>query len=192
MDGRLSGARKRRVDLHLKRCARCRAFYEAERREHEIWFRALNDVSDIPQMSEGFEKRFLSCMASVKAKPFRPFFKWFRRVAIFLVMAGGASYAAWIGSSNAVGAARPDESETGALVQRGAQEPYSYIQDGWPVENVCNSAVSDAIDVNVGARSVAVMMADTGTLEARYRSICPSAGCPLDCTELHGTVILFR
>ena len=48
IENRLSASCRRKVNLHLSRCAECRAFLAAEQTEHAAWFRALNDVSDIP------------------------------------------------------------------------------------------------------------------------------------------------
>ena len=48
VENRLSASCRRKVNLHLSRCAECRAFLAAEQTEHAAWFRALNDVSDIP------------------------------------------------------------------------------------------------------------------------------------------------
>ena len=192
MDGQLPMSRKLRIDLHLRRCARCREFCESERREHTAWFRALNDVSDIPQMAPDFEARFLSSIKPLKARPVGQFFKWFRRAAVLLILAGGASYAAWTGS-NANRATAVTEAVSAETVTMGSGTPYSYIQDGWPIETeACSSASSEPINIDVGARSTPVHVADTGTLEARYRSICCSEGSMLNCSELRGTTILFR
>ncbi len=192
IDGQLSMSRKRRIDLHLRQCAKCRAFCESERREHAVWFRALNDVSDIPQMSSGLEARFLSSVNPPKARSFGQFFKWVRRAAVFLMLAGGASYAAWIGGKTNKTTAVTAE-VAAKTVAMGSETPYSYIQDGWPIEaEVCSSASSEPINIDVGARSTPVQVADTGTLEARYRSICCSVGVMLNCSELRGTTILFR
>ena len=109
IDGQLPMSRKRRIDLHLRQCAKCRAFCESERREHAAWFRALNDMSDIPQMSSGLEARFLSSVKPPKARSFGQFFKWVRRAAVFLMLAGGASYAAWIGGKANEAAAVAEE-----------------------------------------------------------------------------------
>jgi hypothetical protein len=192
MDGQLPMSKKRRIDLHLRRCARCREFCESERREHTAWFRALNDVSDIPQMSPDVEARFLSSIKPLKARPFGQLFKWFRRAAVLLILAGGASYAAWIGNKANEATAVTTEVPAKTVAMR-STVPYSYIQDGWPMESeACSSASSEPINIDVGARSTPVHVADTGTLEARYRSICCSEGSMLNCSELHGTTILFR
>ena len=192
MDGQLPMSKKRRIDLHLRRCAKCRAFCESERLEHATWFRALNDVSDIPQMSHDVEARFLSSIKPLRTRSFGQFFKWVRRAAVFMILAGGASYAAWIGNKANETTAVAEEVVAKTVAMR-SSAPYSYIQDGWPVESeACSSASSEPINIDVGARSTPVHVADTGTLEARYRSICCSAEGMLDCSELRGTTILFR
>ena len=48
IENRLSASCRRKVNLHLSRCPACRAIFAAEQTEHAAWFRALNDVSDIP------------------------------------------------------------------------------------------------------------------------------------------------
>ena len=192
MDGQLPMSKKRRIDLHLRRCAKCRAFCESERLEHAVWFRALNDVSDIPQMSPDVEARFLSSIKPLRTRSFGQFFKWVRRAAVFVILAGGASYAAWTGNKANEATAVTEEVAAKTVVM-GSEVPYSYIQDGWPMESeACSYASSEPINIYVGARSAPVHVADTGTLEARYRSICCSAGIMLNCSELRGTRILFR
>jgi len=107
-------------------------------------------------------------------------------------LAGGASYAAWIGNKANETTAVAEEVVAKTVAMR-SSAPYSYIQDGWPVESeACSSASSEPINIDVGARSTPVQVADTGTLEARYRSICCSVGVMLNCSELRGTTILFR
>ena len=51
IDNRLSEPCKRKVIRHLARCANCKALFAAEKSEHAAFFRALNDVSDIPPPS---------------------------------------------------------------------------------------------------------------------------------------------
>lgn len=52
IDGCLSDDVRREMDGHLSRCAVCQAFVDAERAEHGVWFRALNDTADVPSPQE--------------------------------------------------------------------------------------------------------------------------------------------
>ena len=45
-DRNLSGGLKRRLDLHLSRCERCRSFFADEQAEHQRWFKAVNSPDE--------------------------------------------------------------------------------------------------------------------------------------------------
>ncbi len=103
VENRLSASCRRKVNLHLSRCAECRAFLAAEQTEHAAWFRALNDVSDIPPPATSS-----AALASRLAAAAIPAAKragsitvplWLKRVAAIMLLCGGAALAAWIGTT---------------------------------------------------------------------------------------------
>ena len=103
IENRLSASCRRKVNLHLSRCAECRAFLAAEQTEHAAWFRALNDVSDIPPPATSS-----AALASRLAAAAIPAAKragsitvplWLKRAAAIMLLCGGAALAAWIGTT---------------------------------------------------------------------------------------------
>ena len=103
IENRLSASCRRKVNLHLSRCAECRAFLAAEQTEHAAWFRALNDVSDIPPPATSS-----AALASRLAATAIPAAKragsiivplWLKRAAAIMLLCGGAALAAWIGTT---------------------------------------------------------------------------------------------
>ena len=103
VENRLSASCRRKVNLHLSRCAECRAFLAAEKTEHAAWFRALNDVSDIPPPTTP-----TAALASRLAAAAIPAAKragsitvplWLKRAAAIMLLCGGAALAAWIGTT---------------------------------------------------------------------------------------------
>lgn len=109
IDRRLSGSVKRRLDLHLARCARCRARFIAEQREHARWYRALNEGAHAQAtLPEGFSERLEKAVAAQKVR--RTFFgqlpRWVRIAAALVVMASLSALGAWtiktIGSLGAI------------------------------------------------------------------------------------------
>ena len=103
IENRLSASCRRKVNLHLSRCAECRAFLAAEQTEHAAWFRALNDVSDIPPPTTP-----TAALAARLAAAAIPAAKragsiivplWLKRAAAIMLLCGGAALAAWIGTT---------------------------------------------------------------------------------------------
>ena len=97
----LSASCRRKVNLHLSRCPACRAVFAAEKSEHAAWFRALNDVSDIPPpatSSAAFAARLASAaIPATKRTGSITVPLWFKRAAAITLLCGGAALAAWIG-----------------------------------------------------------------------------------------------
>ena len=87
IDRRLAGACKRKFDLHVARCASCRARLAAEQYEHASWFDAFNDpAAPHERLPQGFAKRLEE---AVVAKSCHPFSRWIRnwgRVAAAVVL----------------------------------------------------------------------------------------------------------
>ena len=103
IENRLSASCRRKVNLHLSRCAECQAFFAAEQTEHAAWFRALNDVSDIPPPTTP-----TAALASRLAAAAIPVTRragsitvplWLKRAAAIMLLCGGAALAAWIGTT---------------------------------------------------------------------------------------------
>ncbi len=101
IENRLSASCRRKVNLHLSRCADCRAFLAAEKSEHAAWFRALNDVSDIPPPATppaDLAARLVSAaIPAAKRAGSITVPLWFKRAAVLAILCGGAALAAWIG-----------------------------------------------------------------------------------------------
>ena len=103
IENRLSASCRRKVNLHLSRCAECRAFLAAEQTEHAAWFRALNDVSDIPPPATPTAALAASLAAAAIPATRRagsitvPL--WLKRAAAIMLLCGGAALAAWIGTT---------------------------------------------------------------------------------------------
>ncbi len=103
IENRLSTSCRRKVNLHLSRCAECRAFLAAEQTEHAAWFRALNDVSDIPPPATPTAALAASLAAAAIPATRRagsitvPL--WLKRAAAIALLCGGAALAAWIGTT---------------------------------------------------------------------------------------------
>ena len=102
VENRLSASCRRKVNLHLSRCAECRAFLAAEKSEHAALFRALNDVSDIPPPATP-----TAALAASLATAAIPAAKragsitvplWLKRAAAIALLCGGAVLAAWVGN----------------------------------------------------------------------------------------------
>ena len=98
VDRRLTSEQKVQVDLHLSRCPACRAFVAAERREHQAWFKALNDTSDVPKMSDDMMARLAREVRPSRTAGHVALPAWARRAAVWLALLGGAAAAAWVGS----------------------------------------------------------------------------------------------
>lgn len=98
IDKRLTPEQKVQVDLHLSRCPACRTFVAVERREHQAWFKALNDTSDVPKMSDGMMARLAREVRPSRTAGHIALPAWARRAAVWLVLLGGVAAAAWVGS----------------------------------------------------------------------------------------------
>ncbi len=103
IDNRLSEPCKRKVTQHLARCASCKALFAAEKSEHAAFFRALNDVSDIPPPTVSPQVLAARLVKSVPALTKKaghvtvPL--WLKRAAVLAILCGGAALAAWIGTT---------------------------------------------------------------------------------------------
>lgn len=103
IDNRLSEPCKRKVIRHLARCASCKALFAAEKSEHVAFFRALNDVSDIPPPSlsqSAFASRLVAATPSLTKRAGHVAVPlWLKRAAALAILCGGAALAAWIGTT---------------------------------------------------------------------------------------------
>ena len=103
IDNRLSEPCKRKVIRHLARCANCKALFAAEKSEHAAFFRALNDVSDIPLPSlsqSAFASRLVAATPSLTKRAGHVAVPlWLKRAAALAILCGGAALAAWIGTT---------------------------------------------------------------------------------------------
>ena len=103
IDNRLPEPCKRKVAQHLVRCASCKALFAAEKSEHAAFFRALNDVSDIPPPNVSPQVLAARLVKSVPALTKKaghvtvPL--WLKRAAVLAILCGGAALAAWIGTT---------------------------------------------------------------------------------------------
>ena len=103
IDNRLPEPCKRKVAQHLARCASCKALFAAEKSEHAAFFRALNDVSDIPPPSlsqSAFASRLVAATPSLTKRAGHVAVPlWLKRAAVLAILCGGAALAAWIGTT---------------------------------------------------------------------------------------------
>ena len=103
IDNRLPEPCKRKVAQHLARCASCKALFAAEKSEHAAFFRALNDVSDIPPPSlsqSAFASRLVAATPSLTKRAGHVAVPlWLKRAAALAILCGGAALAAWIGTT---------------------------------------------------------------------------------------------
>ena len=103
IDNRLPEPCKRKVAQHLARCASCKALFAAENSEHAAFFRALNDVSDIPPPSlsqSAFASRLVAATPSLTKRAGHVAVPlWLKRAAALAILCGGAALAAWIGTT---------------------------------------------------------------------------------------------
>ena len=58
LDHALTGFTKRKVNLHLSRCASCRAYFDRRRENQALAYRALNAALADERLPEGFTRRF--------------------------------------------------------------------------------------------------------------------------------------
>ena len=58
LDHALTGFAKRKVNLHLSRCASCRAYFDRRRENQALAYRALNAALADKRLPEGFARRF--------------------------------------------------------------------------------------------------------------------------------------
>ena len=123
IENRLSASYRRKVNLHLSHCAECRAFLAAEKSEHAAWFRALNDISDIPPpatSSAAFAARLVSAaIPAAKRAGSITVPLWLKRAAALAILCGGAALAAWIG-----GVWTEDSEPSVVTAARSASAPY--------------------------------------------------------------------
>ena len=117
IDNRLSEPCKRKVIRHLARCANCKALFAAEKSEHAAFFRALNDVSDIPLPSlsqSAFASRLVAATPSLTKRAGHVAVPlWFKRAAALAILCGGAALAAWIGGTIDWESRVPNDAENG-------------------------------------------------------------------------------
>ena len=99
LDKTLKGWRKKHLDLHLSRCAMCRALFATTRAEHARWFRALNEPAARHRLPSSFVAR-LPAICATRPQRWRRQLTCLRRIAALLAMAGtlvGVAFAAKIG-----------------------------------------------------------------------------------------------
>ena len=58
LDHALTGFAKRKVNLHLSRCAECRAYFDRRKQNQALAYRALNAALADMHLPEGFADRF--------------------------------------------------------------------------------------------------------------------------------------
>lgn len=102
IDNSLTGGTRRLLELHLQRCPSCRERFEAERREHVLWFRLSNDVSDIPPPTPGFDERLLAELAGDGWRRRFRLPRWARIAAALALIASFVSYAAFVATEPSV------------------------------------------------------------------------------------------
>ncbi len=141
MDRRLSGDVKRRLDLHLSRCAECRDFFAEERDEHTRWFRALNYKEEKRTfLSHDFADRLV---AAVMHTPKRSFWnriripRWVGMAACLAIAVSAAAMVAGVvvrevsgdSSGTASDAAFPAGESAAGYAGLDAAEPVSETTD---------------------------------------------------------------
>ena len=60
LDNALTGFARRKVNLHLSRCADCRGYFDRRKQNQALAYRALNDALAGERLPEGFAGRFLA------------------------------------------------------------------------------------------------------------------------------------
>ena len=60
LDNALTGFARRKVNLHLSRCADCRGYFDRRKQNQALAYRALNDALAGERLPEGFAERFLA------------------------------------------------------------------------------------------------------------------------------------
>ena len=97
LDGALSGAAGRAFEAHVRGCAKCRAFFEAEKAEFARWRAALADGAAGRRLPADFADRLVAAVCAAESAPRR--FWVAGRSAFFKV---AASIAVTLGLSVAV------------------------------------------------------------------------------------------
>ena len=124
IDHALAGARKRKFDLHLKRCPSCRARYDAEVREHVELFRMLNGSVGEEKLPshERMTARLIEArrQASTRRSWFGRLPRWARFAASLALLAGAALVAAQVIEGVSMGNA--EVTAQGAVVEAASVE----------------------------------------------------------------------
>jgi len=96
LDHALTGFAKRKVNLHLSRCADCRAYFDRRRENQALAYRALNNALANTHLPEGFSERFRAARVVPERRlwPFRHRSRW-KAAALLALLLGGAAFAAW-------------------------------------------------------------------------------------------------
>lgn len=187
LDRRMSEDALKDVELHLSRCRECRAFFEAEKCEHTVWFRALNEMDDIPAPSSNLGSRLAAVLEKPKRTLLSSLPRWFRRAAAIVIFIGGAAFASWLG-------VRPSFEDAEAVPEKCASphEPLGATAFGSPVAAAdvpASSLASDGISLATGPLSLAT---DASGLDARYRSMLESRGIALRTDAFFGSIFFIR
>ena len=97
LDHALTGFTKRKVNLHLSRCADCRAYFDRRRENQALAYRALNAALADTHLPEGFAERFRAAHV-VPERRFRlfRFGKPWKVAAVLAVMVSLAGFASMV------------------------------------------------------------------------------------------------
>ena len=208
VENRLSASCRRKVNLHLARCPDCRAFLAAEQTEHAAWFRALNDVSDIPPPttpSAAFADRLAAAVvpASKRAGSITvPL--WLKRAAAITLLCGGAALAAWIGGEligeDELVSSAPVSQEQASLAPEGEEEmkpkrmaAVMSVTLALAVPPAQGSSSAEATFDSFSSEFRKSASAEAVTFLSRYRTMEESAALSsFNSTEPKGLVIIFN
>ena len=96
LDHALTGFARRKVNLHLSRCADCRAYFDRRRENQALAYRALNNALANTHLPEGFSERFRAARVVPERRlwPFRHRSRW-KAAALLALLLGGVAFAAW-------------------------------------------------------------------------------------------------
>lgn len=199
IDNRLSGSCAGKVARHLARCASCKALFAAQKSEHAAWFRALNDVSDIPPpaTSSAVLAARLASAAVPAAKRAGSIAVplWVKRAAAITLLCGGAALAAWIGTtmeSRHLGGETPTPTPEGEpqVKQTLLAASAAITLAATPA---LGSSSAEATFDSFSSEFRTSVTAEAGAFLSRYRTIEDSGAlASFNSTEPKGLVILFH
>ena len=101
LDNALTGFARRKVNLHLSRCADCRGYFDRRKQNQALAYRALNDALAGERLPEGFAGRFLAAHIVPERR-----FRMFRFGRLWKVAAALAAMASFVGLAAVVIAER--------------------------------------------------------------------------------------